>query len=148
MLKSVAPVPAFPSPLSPFHLLKADRQQPHHSTAGSPAARDALDRDDGRGLSCAQCGLPITRSRDRIAVGGRHEHTCLNPHGFVYHIGCFADASGLSPRGAPSTEWSWFPGHAWQTVQCSSCSLHLGWQFRGPEGAFFGLILVRLREED
>jgi hypothetical protein len=102
----------------------------------------------GRRLVCAACGRAITSSRARVVVNGRHEHTCLNPLGIVYHIGCFESASNCLAQGAPSAEWSWFPGHTWQVVICTGCIAHLGWLFRSPEGTFYGFILSRLQESD
>lgn len=29
----------------------------------------------------------------------------------------------------PSTEFSWFPGYAWQIALCKRCQIHIGWRF-------------------
>jgi hypothetical protein len=128
-------------------LLKQGEQKPASAALKSPAEREQ-GGGGGRLLVCAACGRPITSSGARIAVSGKHEHVCLNPHGIVYHIGCFETASGCLAQGAPSAEWSWFPGHSWQVVICAGCLEHLGWLFRGPEGTFFGFILRRLEERE
>ena len=96
-------------------------------------------------LNCAQCHAPVTRAGERIEINNQHTHTCTNPHGFSFHIGCFATAPGVIGEGAPSTFWSWFTGYRWQTVICQQCGTHLGWRFYNSN-SFFGLILNRLIE--
>ena len=97
-----------------------------------------------RALLCAQCEYPITSDRERIQIRDRHEHTCTNPHGFAYRIGCFRKAWGCLGLGAPESYWSWFPGYSWQLALCRSCHGHLGWMFRAAADRFYGLILDRL----
>lgn len=100
-----------------------------------------------RGLLCQRCRTAISNDSARIEVNDSHAHTCVNPHGSVYRIGCFSSAPGCSMQGLPSTAYSWFPGYLWQVAVCHSCEQHLGWRFRGA-GLFFGLILDRLISAD
>jgi len=81
-------------------------------------------------------------------VDGLHEHTQINPHGFIWSFGCFARAPGCVLVGPPSREFAWFAGHAWQLADCGGCRLHLGWFFSSPERRFHGLIVGRVVEED
>jgi hypothetical protein len=104
------------------------------------------DEDGGRLLACAVCRQPITSNAAGIEIDGRHEHSCVNPHGLRFMIGCFVRAQGLVPSGERSTFWSWFPGHSWQVEQCGGCGEHLGWIFRSAGSHFHGLILDRLVE--
>ena len=84
-----------------------------------------------------------------MAVQGNHEHRFMNPGGFLYHIGCFAEAVGCVVVGPASCEYPWFPGLDWRLALCGGCRVQLGWHFRGEAGVgFFGLILDRLREGD
>lgn len=101
----------------------------------------------GAGLVCAACRHRITGQRDRIRVKDRHEHTFVNPGGFVYHIGCFGQAPGCVLVGTPSAELTWFAGYVWTVAHCRGCSRHLGWQFRSDSARFYGLVLDRLVEE-
>jgi hypothetical protein len=94
-------------------------------------------------LCCARCGQVITHERHRTTVNGRHTHTRVNPHGFVFHFGCFAVAEGCLVRGPPTAEDSWFAGYFWEYAYCANCHAHLGWAFHG-DGSFFGLMLDRL----
>jgi hypothetical protein len=115
-----------------------------------PEAELQEEQDQGRRLLCSVCRQAVTSQGQRREVAGKSSHVCANPHGFVFEIGCFAKAWGCKGLGPQSTEFSWFPGYAWQIVQCSQCGSHLGWRFTAvqAEGAgFYGLILDRLVEE-
>ena len=114
--------------------------------------KDETDREvseNGKHIRCRQCRLVITRESERIQINGTHQHVCTNPHGIVFEIGCFRIASGCSPIGSPSDEWSWFPGFSWKVAVCRRCLSHLGWLFTAstPDN-FYGLILNRLRFAD
>lgn len=97
-----------------------------------------------RPLVCSNCGQRISAEDLRIEISGAHSHSCTNPHGIVFRIGCFSRAPGCSTLGPASLEYTWFPGHRWQVAVCSNCQFHLGWRFRGEDN-FYGLILARLR---
>lgn len=115
---------------------------PKEQPSGQPA--DALEvKEPDTPLRCGRCGLVITHERHRTTVNGRHAHTRVNPHGFVFHFGCFAEAEGCLVRGPPTAEDSWFPGFVWEFAHCAACHTHLGWAFHG-DGSFFGLLLDRL----
>lgn len=74
----------------------------------------------------------------------------MNPAGFVFRIGCFAEAIGCVVVGPDNLDYPWFTGHAWRYAHCAGCGHLLGWHFRAPPDPaappFFGLILERLRE--
>lgn len=132
-----------------------DRPGPPPERPGVPDAPDPGPADDTAEappeegpICCGQCLLPVTSSRERCSVGGAHRHVFANPHGFVYEIGCFANAPGCAPVGPATPDFSWFPGTTWRIVVCARCGLHLGWQYAGQagHGPFFGLILPRLRQ--
>lgn len=106
--------------------------------------QDRTQRQE-RHLYCAQCGRTITREDQRIPMQGGHEHVFSNPHGFTFHIGCFATAPGCGQIGPLVAEWSWFQGYRWQVALCLGCGVHLGWRYRRYDGeAFHGLILKQL----
>jgi hypothetical protein len=104
--------------------------------------QERTDRQDM--LRCATCHAPITSNSDRIQVNAKHQHVCANPHGYVFQIGCFAQAPGCVIVGEPTAYFSWFPGYAWQIAYCERCLTLLGWAFRSVETFFFGLILDQL----
>ncbi|MGE4297971.1 MAG: cereblon family protein [Desulfovibrionaceae bacterium] len=113
----------------------------HHD----PASPDA----GGNAIRCRACGHEVTTTAARLAVHGAHTHVFCNPNGNVFEIGCFTSAHGCAVQGSPTPEFTWFSGHAWQIALCHACRAHLGWRFTGTDsGAFFGLILAELVEDD
>ncbi|HEV7555110.1 MAG TPA: cereblon family protein [Kofleriaceae bacterium] len=111
----------------------------------APEARDATTDADTPSIRCASCDHRITEEAYWIEIAGAHEHTFVNPGGFVHHIGCFVAAPGCVHVGAPETAFSWFPGYSWQIASCARCRAHLGWIFRSTPEQFHGLRLVALR---
>ena len=108
------------------------------------ASRDAGVTDD-EALRCAVCEHRISERAYRIEMSGAHEHTFVNPHGFAYHIGCFAAAPGCVHLGETESAFSWFPGWSWQVAACARCRTHVGWIYRLAGQQFHGLILDTLR---
>ncbi len=96
-------------------------------------------------LRCRRCDHAITPASARVSRAGAHAHTRINPGGWVYQLGCFAEAPGCVATGPATTEATWFQGHAWRVALCGACGEHLGWRFEGPGDSFWGLILERLR---
>jgi len=111
----------------------------------SPDANNAPTDTDAPPIRCATCDHRITEEAYRIEIAGAHEHTFVNPGGFVHHIGCFVAAPGCVHVGTPETAFSWFPGYSWQIASCARCRAHLGWIFRCAPEQFHGLRLVALR---
>jgi hypothetical protein len=101
-------------------------------------------REGGAILACSFCRTPVTSRAAAIAVGGQHEHSCENPHGYTYVIGCFAAAQGLVAVGVPTQEWTWFPGYSWQVQHCAACEQLMGWRYQSADGGFYGLIVRHL----
>jgi hypothetical protein len=97
-----------------------------------------------RRLFCASCRNLITSQDDRITVQGSQEHRFANPHGYVFHIGCFGHTRGCIHIGQRYSAWSWFRGFTWRIALCSHCDTHLGWLFQAPGEQFYGLIMNRL----
>jgi hypothetical protein len=118
---------------------------PRRGDAPGSAASDAGTGRDDRDLVCASCGHRITSVDARIEQAGAHEHTFVNPGGFVHHLGCFALAPGCAYAGATETAFSWFPGWTWQIADCGRCRMHLGWIFRCGGEQFHGLLVGKLR---
>jgi hypothetical protein len=115
-----------------------------------PVATERATVDEARAgaVVCAACDHVVTHESARIDVDGAHRHVRTNPHGFSYEFGCFSEAPGTAPAGAPSMQATWFAGHYWWIRVCAACATHLGWLFYPADrtdGAFYGLILARLR---
>jgi len=99
---------------------------------------------DEKIIVCAYCNHHITEPSKQIIINQSFRHIFANPHGFVFEIGCFSDATGCRPDSIASYEFSWFAGYSWQTGVCNYCSSHLGWVFSSDLKRFYGLILENL----
>ncbi len=132
--------------MSPLQRL-LDKDAPAATKRPEAKLRDPWDGAEGGRLLCRRCGLAITASGWAREVAGAHEHSFVNPHGYLFRIGCFRRAPGCAPHGEEHAEYTWFPGYTWQMAQCGRCSVHLGWGFRGRSDAFHGLVLDRLVRE-
>lgn len=118
----------------------------HVDQAEQTISEDTDDPKKNEFLRCTKCRHPISRKTDRIAINEQHQHVFANPHGYIYQIGCFAQAPGCVTSGEASSHFSWFPGYTWQFALCSQCLTLLGWAFRSQGSLFFGLIVDRLTE--
>ena len=138
--------PAVPA-VHPFEMATVLRKRAGFEDEGAPGGELDEGNAPDRILVCAACDHVVTKASARIDKAGRHRHTCVNPAGIVFHIACFATASGAVAHGLPTDHFSWFDGYRWQMASCGACSQHLGWHFLGDD-AFWGLIADRLAERD
>ncbi|EHJ46565.1 hypothetical protein DFW101_0548 [Solidesulfovibrio carbinoliphilus subsp. oakridgensis] len=94
---------------------------------------------------CSQCGADITRSSQRIAVGGSHRHTVPSSFGLDQEIGCFSLAPGCTVLGHFAMDFGKPADGQWQMGICSTCGYHLGWHHQTADGiGFYGLLLDHL----
>jgi len=133
-------------PAMHFPLLFRDRDFSGQGTSLADQDRAELDDSGRRALLCRTCAQPVARMRDRISVGGKHVHCLFNPSGILFEVGCFALAPGCRFEGEFTHDFTWFAGYAWRFAMCRSCAAHLGWEYRGAEDGFVGLIMAELRE--
>jgi len=131
-----------PNEPTPLFLREQNRELALDAVDDDPA--DQRETGDEETLLCGNCLLAITSEKEAIAVDGAHHHTFFNPAGIVYEIRCFKKAFGCFIQGEPSTQFTWFKGHAWQYDLCARCRRHLGWHFLGRYGSFHGLIAKHL----
>ena len=124
------------------------REPRRREDAPRPEKRDEPGAGVGRALVCAECLHAVTSTSARIRVSGGDSHTFANPHGFVFHVACYAVAPGCAAVTEASTDFSWFPGYAWQVAVCRGCGTHLGWLFRSADSHFHALIVDRLAETE
>ena len=77
--------------------------------------------------------------------------TFLNPHGFVHEVVTLRWAQHLSVAGPPTTEFTWYPGYAWEIAWCDRCAAHVGWSFTAVDDVeparFWGLRRDSIVEE-
>jgi len=97
---------------------------------------------------CAMCSHIVSHVDHRIEVQGSHAHHFVNPHGYRYHVGCYAEALGCAISGEPMAADTWFPGFRWRLASCEECRQHLGWYFaNAADASFYGLVIDRIQTE-
>ncbi|MBX3162279.1 MAG: hypothetical protein KF773_40315 [Deltaproteobacteria bacterium] len=116
---------------------------PGTGTKPNPAPRERVPDDDA--IRCAVCDHAITDRAYRTEMGGAHEHTFVNPSGFVHRVACFIAAPGCVHLGDTESAFSYFPGYTWQIAACGRCRAHLGWIYRCAGEQFHGLLVDALR---
>ncbi len=104
----------------------------------------AKEKEEKKCIFCKNCNHKITTFENIIPIDGLYHHTCKNPVGLVFQIGCFKDAEGCVIYGEPTEDHTWFPGFSWSFAHCSQCNRHLGWFYQDNGRSFFGLILHNL----
>lgn len=110
-----------------------------------PGLQDETELPRADLILCRFCHAAITSRREQLDIGGNHQHRFINPSGLQFLIGCFRLAPGCDIAGPALTEYTWFPGHSWQSAHCSDCGEHLGWFYQhGEANQFFGLIVDKL----
>lgn len=53
----------------------------------------------------------------------------VNPAGYVHEVLTVRAARNLLHAGPPTTEFTWYPGYAWEIAHCARCTSHVGWRF-------------------
>jgi hypothetical protein len=124
-------------------LVLRDRERDRRSSPETVS--DRVPGEDERALVCVACGHRITDEDWRIEMSGAHEHTFVNPGGFVHRIGCFGSAPGCIYLGPTQSAFSWFAGWTWQVAACARCRAQVGWIYRNSGQQFHGLILDAIR---
>ena len=81
-------------------------------------------------LCCRNCGETLALQSDIFSMSREGpQGSYVNPGGYVHETLTLYKVKNVLYTGQPSTEYSWFPGYAWQICQCSYCDSHLGWRF-------------------
>src|SRR5437867_3634097 len=99
--------------------------------------------DPDRDWLCTWCLNRVASEKDRFSCDGKSEFSFKNPQGIRFHIITFTQTIGCRQTGVPTSEHTWFPGHAWSYCVCDRCGVHLGWYYAGPSD-FAGLIRDRI----
>lgn len=98
-------------------------------------------------FNCKRCKTQIACYSDIFAMAkGNVNVNYCNPAGYIHETltvhKTLENAAKIVDR--PSTEFSWFPGYAWQIAVCNKCTTHIGWKFVAvtknlKPKSFFGL---------
>lgn len=83
-------------------------------------------------FDCKRCSTQIASYSDIFAMAkGNVNANYCNPAGYIHETltvhKTLEDSVRIVDR--PSTEFSWFPGYAWQIAVCMRCQSHIGWKF-------------------
>lgn len=128
-----------------IHLFQPKKKSNFDSEFKHDPELDQIDGfDDEEYFCCKKCKYPITSKKNRIRINDKHEHIFTNPHGYIYRIGCFAEAPGCMVTEDETDHFSWFQGYSWAITVCGQCLTLLGWRFRSKDFYFLGLILDKL----
>jgi cereblon len=114
-----------------------------------PAPGKAADALVRRALCCRHCGLEVSDTAALFTQDGAQvTRVFANPYGLLHEIVTVRRAQNLVPVGPATTEFSWFPGYAWEIALCAGCQAHLGWRFGGSDEPreFWGLLRRELTE--
>uniref|UniRef100_A0A1Q3G4B2 Putative atp-dependent protease pil n=1 Tax=Culex tarsalis TaxID=7177 RepID=A0A1Q3G4B2_CULTA len=84
------------------------------------------------GFCCKKCDRRIANYVDMFAMSQQGiAGSYCNPSGFVHETLTVNRTIAKSTRTTTkaSTDFSWFPGYAWQIAVCNGCNGHVGWKF-------------------
>lgn len=119
---------------------------------GETTADDATEERPERVLRCAVCGTELASPKAIFRKGSDHlVQAHANPYGFIHEIVTVRAARNLLYAGPPTTEFTWFPGYAWETAYCAGCQSHVGWRYTATRDEvepprFWGLLRKMIRE--
>ncbi|KAI5631997.1 yippee zinc-binding/DNA-binding /Mis18, centromere assembly domain-containing protein [Phthorimaea operculella] len=105
-------------------------------------------------LCCATCANEIARRDHIFAMSSEGVHSnYTNLGGYMHDIVTVSRAVNIELTGAPSAEYSWFPGYTWTIAVCSACMAHVGWRFDAMRKSlrptqFYGLPIVDCNKQD
>ena len=75
----------------------------------------------------------------------------VNPHGVLHEVITVRRVRSVDVEGPPTTDFTWYPGYAWEIAYCARCRTHVGWCFTATESAdpaqFWALRCAAVSEE-
>jgi cereblon len=94
-----------------------------------PADEESAGRS--KRILCRWCGEALSDVSAIFATSASGTaQTFLNPYGFLHEVVTVRWARSLTLSGPPTTEFTWYPGYAWEVASCGRCRAHVGWAFR------------------
>merc|ERR1712029_222734 len=80
-------------------------------------------------LCCKHCDNTISKQSHIFSMSkDGPQGTYVNPGGAVHETLTLYKVQNTRTEGQPQTQFSWFPGYAWEMLICK-CNSHLGWRF-------------------
>ncbi|XP_028164628.1 protein cereblon [Ostrinia furnacalis] len=80
-------------------------------------------------LCCSACMTEIARREHIFPMSSEGVHSNYTNLGGYMHDIVTVSAASVALDGAPSAEYSWFPGYTWTIALCATCTHHVGWRF-------------------
>lgn len=83
-------------------------------------------------FNCKRCRNKIACYADIFAMAkGNVNANYCNPAGYIHETLTVHKTADTAVKmvDRASTEFSWFPGYAWQIAVCRECDTHIGWKF-------------------
>ncbi|OQV25685.1 putative Protein cereblon [Hypsibius exemplaris] len=100
-------------------------------------------------LNCAVCGIGLAVKEDGICMNrGDLTAAYINPGGVTQEIFTMRKVSNISVFGAPTAEYTWFPGYTWRHLRCRGCHGHVGWKYESESPELVPKFFYGLRRGD
>jgi len=81
-------------------------------------------------LCCKNCDNVVSKQSCIFSMSkDGPQGAYVNPGGAVHETLTLYKVSNTYTEGQPQTQFSWFPGYAWEMLICGMCNSHLGWRF-------------------
>ncbi|XP_076631349.1 E3 ubiquitin ligase component cereblon isoform X1 [Colletes latitarsis] len=126
----------------------------NYDCAISRLQREIKYLEDDKIFVCCECNSYIGKQSHMFPMSKEGpQGTYCNRAGIIHDTVTLYHAQGLQlSRGAPSTEYTWFPGYAWTIATCKCCGTHMGWKFTAVEShlkpkSFWGLTRESLKSK-
>lgn len=99
------------------------------------ARREHVFAMSSDGLHANYTNLGAYRSRTAGGAARARLTPRLVTGGYMHDIVTVSRTTSTELTGAPSAEYSWFPGYTWTIAVCASCMAHVGWRWVAGGGA-------------
>jgi cereblon len=127
------------------------KTRPRERPARRPDRARVLPRQR-KVILCRRCGGELSEAAAVFSMTpSGPAGVFVNPHGFLHEVLTVRRAKNLLRLGLPTTEFTWYPGYAWEIALCAGCREHVGWAFttvgEGDPPSFVGLRRNAIVEE-
>jgi cereblon len=121
-------------------------ETPEKASVPAHVVADEPERRLERPILCRRCQTRLSDASLLFPMDADRIHRVFaNPSGLLLEIVTARGAENVQVIGPPTTDFTWYPGYAWEVAYCSGCQSHVGWAFGATDGAhdpamFYGLL--------